>query len=375
VRGWREQVNSRVAHDAGSAYQAYVRLTLASVRAFGAQLIVKLRGAPERSPLSRVMAEVIDAWAIRKGVVYESDETQALEFENASAGEMPVWVRYLLAFDVKYRERRLHFLIEGQNRLYQQIDQAQFNGLDPLVVDRLKREFYARLDDLRRKERPDYFGAEVYGLVHDIILEHPTPDEMRNMRAYATTFVERHFDKLDRLIEALAAEIKLDGSTRDLDDLMASLDPAQWHPDARREVLVNYLGFPFWDVLTFPITGAFEVDELNEILVDRISPQDTGTLKGFEGIASLKGIGFAHFAAFLSRSYRENDYLLGRLHATDRLIDIVCDAAGPEAAARIDVLGLKKRAFSRIVDAEEKHLGDSADLIASLRQCIAAIGA
>jgi patatin-related protein len=374
VRGWREQVNERVARDAGFAYQAYVRLKLASVRAFGAQLIIKLRGAPERSPLSRVMSEIIDAWAVRKGVVYESDETRALEFETPAVGEMPVWVRYLLAFDVKYRERRLHFLIEGQNRLYQQIDQAQFNGLDPLAVDRLKRAFYARLDDLRRKERPDYFSADVYALVHDIIPDQPTADEARNLHAYAASFVERHFDKLDRLIEALAAEIKLDDSTRDLDELMASLDPAQWHPDARREVLVNYLGFPFWDVLTFPITGALDVGELNEILVDRISPQDTRTLKGFEGIGSLKGIGFAHFAAFLSRSYRENDYLLGRLHATDRLIDIVCDAAGPEAAAHIDVLGLKKRAFSRIVDAEEKHLGDSADLIASLRKCIAGIG-
>ena len=375
VRDWREQVNSQVARDAGFAYQAYVRLKLASVRAFGAQLIVKLRGAPEKSPLSRVVAEIIDAWAVRKGVVYESEETQALEFETAAAGQMPVWVRYLLAFDVKYRERRLHFLIEGQNRLYEHIDQAHFNGLDPLVVDRLKREFYARLDSLRRKERPDYYSGDVYGLVHDIIPEEPTPDEVRNLRAYAAAFVDKHFDKLDRLIEALAAEIKLDNSTRDLDDLLASLDPAQWHPGARREVLVNYLGFPFWDVLTFPMTNAREIGELNEILVDRISPQDTRTLKGFEGIASLKGIGFAHFAAFLSRSYRENDYLLGRLHATDRLIDIVCDAAGPEAAGKIDVLALKRKAFSRILDAEEKHLGQSADLFAALRRCIADIGA
>ncbi len=374
VRSWREEVNSRVARDAGFAYQAYVRLKLASVRAFGAQLIVKLRGAPEKSPLSRVVAEIIDAWAICKGVVYESDETQALEFETATAGHVPVWVRYLLAFDVKYRERRLHFLIEGQNRLYEHIDQAHFNGLDPLVVDRLKREFYARLDGLRRKERADYYSSDVYGLVHDIIPEEPTPDEVRDLHAYAASFVERHFDKLDRLIEALAAEIKLDDSTRDLDDLLASLDPARWHPGARREVLVNYLGFPFWDVLTFPMINAREIGELNEILVDRISPQDTRTLKGFEGIASLKGIGFGHFAAFLSRAYRENDYLLGRLHAIDRLIDIVCDTAGHEAAAKIDVLALKRNAFTRILDAEEKHLGQSKDLIASLRKCIAAIG-
>ena len=243
------------------------------------------------------------------------------------------------------------------------------------MVDRLKRDFYARLDGLRRKERPEYYSADVYGLVHDIIPEEPTPEEVRNLHAYAASFVDRHFDKLDRLIEALAAEIKLDHSTRDLDDLLASLDPARWHPGARREVLVNYLGFPFWDVLTFPMTNAHAMGELNEILVDRISPQDTRTLKGFEGIASLKGIGFAHFAAFLSRAYRENDYLLGRLHATDRLIDIVCDAAGPEAAGKIDVLALKQKAFSRILDAEEKHLGQSAELIASLRRCIADIGA
>ena len=71
VRGWREQVNAQVARDAGFAYQAYVRLKLASVRAFGAQLIVKLRGAPAQSPLARVVAEIIDAWAVRKGIVYE----------------------------------------------------------------------------------------------------------------------------------------------------------------------------------------------------------------------------------------------------------------------------------------------------------------
>ncbi len=374
VRAWREEVNSRVARDAGFAYQAYVRLKLASVRAFGAQLIVKLRGAPERSPLSRVVAEIIDAWAVRKGVVYESEETHALEFETAAIGQMPVWVRYLLAFDVKYRERRLHFLIEGQNRLYEHIDQARLNGLDPQLVDRLKRDFYARLDSLRRRQRADYFSADVYGLVHDIIPEEPTPDEVKDLHGYAASFVDRHFDKLDRLIEALSAEIKLDDSTRDLDDLLASLDARQWHPGARREVLVNYLGFPFWDVLTFPMTSAREVGELNEILVDRISPQDTRTLKGFEGIGSLKGIGFAHFAAFLSRSYRENDYLLGRLHATDRLIDIVCDAAGQEATAKIDVLMLKRNAFSRILDAEERHLGQSTELFAALRKCIAAIG-
>jgi hypothetical protein len=128
--------------------------------------------------------------------------------------------------------------------------------------------------------------------------------------------------------------------------------------------------------LTFPITSARDIGELNEILIDRISPQDARALKGFDGIESLKGIGFGHFAAFLSRGYRENDYLLGRLHALDRLIDIVCDAAGTDAIKdRVDVLALKKRGFDRILDAEETHLTHSQDLIAALRRCVGAIGA
>jgi patatin-related protein len=376
LRAWREQVNSHVARDAGFAYQAYVRLKLASVRAFGAQLIVKLRGVPAQSPLSRVVAEIIDAWAVRKGIVYERSESEALEFEAQTGEHLPPWVKYLLAFDVKYRERRLHFLIEGQNRLYQLIGQEHFAGLDPFLVDRLKREFYGRLDSLRRRENVRFYSREVRDLVADIFPAAPSAGEIKHLDSYAKSFVEQHSDKIDQLIETLAFEIGLNASTREIDDLLASLDPVAWHPEARHEVLVNYLGFPFWDVLTFPITSARDIGELNEILIDRISPQDARVLKGFDGIESLKGIGFGHFAAFLSRSYRENDYLLGRLHALDRLIDIVCDAAGIDAIKdRVDVLALKKRGFGRILDAEEKHLTHSQDLIAALRRCVGAIGA
>jgi hypothetical protein len=35
---------------------------------------------------------------------------------------------------------------------------------------------------------------------------------------------------------------------------------------------------------------------------------------------------------------------------------------------------LKRNAFSRILDTEEKHLGQSTALFAALRKCIAAIG-
>ena len=183
LRAWREQVNSHVARDAGFAYQAYVRLKLASVRAFGAELIAKLRGVPTQSPLWRVVTEIIDAWALAKGIVYERADSEALEFEIGTDEHLPAWVKYLLAFDVKYRVRRMHFLIKGQNRLYQLIDQDRFAGLDPLVVDRLKREFYGRLDALRRRETAEYYSREVRELAADIFPAAPSGAEIKHLEA------------------------------------------------------------------------------------------------------------------------------------------------------------------------------------------------
>ena len=73
----------------------------------------------------------------------------------------------------------------------------------------------------------------------------------------------------------IATVLDLDGATGDLDGLIAGLDPKDWHHQARRDVLVNYLGFPFWDVLTFPMMSRdVKAASSIEILIDRISPQD-----------------------------------------------------------------------------------------------------
>ena len=90
-------------------------------------------------------------------------------------------------------------------------------------------------------------------------------------------------------------------------------------------MLINYLGFPFWDVLTLSATTAQQAGEFNEILINRISPQDSTTLTGFNGEECLKGVRL-DISRPSSRAYRENDYSLGRLYAIDRLIDIVCDS-------------------------------------------------
>ena len=66
-------------------------------------------------------------------------------------------------------------------------------------------------------------------------------------------------------------------------DHIAGSSTAESSPAAlRREVLVNYLGFSFWDVWTFPISEWHDLEEHREIRVDRISPIDATSLRSKE---------------------------------------------------------------------------------------------
>ncbi len=375
IKAWREHVNAQVVREAGFAYEAYVRLKLAAVRGFISRLIVGLRGVPERSPFANAISMIIDVWAARSGYVYAEAADASAPYGGGDAGSLPRWAEFFLAFDVEYRKRRLNFLIEGQNELFRMMLENQLDGLEPRAISKLKQAFYRCLDNLRRRQEPQFFSPVTVALIRATFSRGPQASEARDLNAYAEGFVARNAKRLDLLIERLAAEINLDETTRDVDNLLASLDIAEWPEMARREVLVNYLGFPYFDVLTLPVTTKREAGEFREILIDRISPQDVRSLEGFSGSQSLKGIGFGHFAAFLSRAYRENDYLLGRLHAIDRLIDLVCDCAKLDPSApRLDIAALKRGAFERVLRTEEPHLTKSRELVAALRRSIAKIG-
>jgi len=327
-----------------------------------------IRAVRPHTPFARAIAQTIDAWAEQTGTVYDPTHTEALRNETAQdQGALPPWIEFLLAFDVDYRRRRLHFMVEGLNRLYAMVNERQPQSLDFTVVDRLKRRMYESLDRLHQRQAESRFDSVTRALVGDIFAAPPSAGETREITAYAHALADRRRATLDRLITRLAGEVDLAASTRDLDVLLAGLD--SWPVEARREVLINYLGFPFWDLLTFPVMTWREIGEFNEILVDRISPDDARLINRL-GKFPLKGTGFEHFAAFLSRGYRENDYLLGRLHALDRLIDIVCDCAGIDVDKRPDILALKRRGLVRILDAEAEHLPNSKALISTLRHAV-----
>jgi hypothetical protein len=114
------------------------------------------------------------------------------------------------------------------------------------------------------------------------------------------------------------------------------------------------------------VTDWRELGEFEEIKVDRISPEDATTIRPGGTADTLKGTEFGHFGAFFSRSYRENDYLWGRLHAAERLIDIVCDAVPETGGDSIDRAAFKSRAFNAILKNERDHLPAVKSLLNSL---------
>jgi hypothetical protein len=266
-----------------------------------------------------------------------------------------------LAFDVDYRKRWLH-PDRGSEPSLSEARITGPEGLEGQAVDSRKRRFYDRLT-LTAGQMPST-DAVSSSLVEDIFRVAPSPSEIREIGAYAQAFATRHRTQLDQLVDRLGSVIDLNASTRDVDLLLANTN--EWPRRGLQEVLVNYLGFPFWDVLTFPVLPWREAGEFNEIRVDRISAQDARVMERM-GSFPVKGTAFNQFAAFLSRAYRENDYLLGRLHALERLIDIVCDAAGPDAIKSPAVHALKKRGFLQILDTEEPHLPTCSAMIAQLR--------
>ena len=179
--------------------------------------------------------------------------------------------------------------------------------------------------------------------------------------------------RIDPVISRLAQDLDLEAADRALDQLFADFSTEPDLGAVRDELMLSYVGFAFWDVLTFPIAQR-EGGEFNEIRVDRISPDDCRAIREGGAAAMLKGVDFNHFGAFFSRPHRENDYLCGRLHGAERAIDLLVDAAQIEGASgALDVRSLKKRAFLAILDTEAAHLTESAELFTSLRAEIARI--
>ncbi|MOA11487.1 hypothetical protein D3C78_1314320 [compost metagenome] len=84
----------------------------------------------------------------------------------------------------------------------------------------------------------------------------------------------------------------------------------------------------------------------------------------------LQGSSFAGFGGFLGRAIRENDYLWGRLHAVDRLFDILLSTVPANLRDGLAVDALKKRAFERVLEEEGRRLELVPELIARIGEAV-----
>ncbi|MFP5454264.1 MAG: DUF3376 domain-containing protein, partial [Alphaproteobacteria bacterium] len=125
----------------------------------------------------------------------------------------------------------------------------------------------------------------------------------------------------------------------------------------RRTLLLAYLGFGFYDLATLSLIRAQGAQEFHSIQVDRISPDDAGSIRQGGATATLKGIELNLFGAFFCRAYRENDYLWGRLHGAERMIDVLMSTLPEERGFTAEeIRHLKRSLFHAIVDEERGRL-------------------
>lgn len=327
-------MHRRAAQGAGFAYVAYGRLKLSAVVTDRAALIVRLSG--DRHDAAAVEARLHAHLAAIGADVFTTPTGHSVD--------TPATVAFLRAHDVAFRIRRLRFLA------------------------RRLAENQAESREAGEENAPDRALMAVRDLCYDAIARYMA---QADAALQSETLRRRATEALlapGAMLDAIAAAGDLDALDLAVERELAPLLTALPLPE-RRRMLRAYIGFPFFDIATLPILQDEGLDEYDPIKVDRISPDDATALRSGGAAATLKGIEFNTFGAFFSRAYRENDYLWGRLHAADRLVDIVLSAAS--ATCGIDALAHKRALFAAILDEEELRLPAVGTLIAELRDELA----
>jgi len=311
LAGWRARAHKAAAADAGIAYAAYDRL--------------------KREGVLDLAADLANQAALGRGTGRRARLRAALATALAEADPVDLLRRY----DLRFRIRRLRLLARRAAELESDHPEADLAPARQAIyaalagyLDALRAEHHASLRRTARATRAD--GGP--------------------------------------LAEALAASLDLHRLDAETDATLATALAGLPRP-LRRALLLAYLGFLYFDIATFPLLQGEGLDEFDPIRVDRIAPDDATAIRAGGAEATLKGIRFNSFGAFFSRGYRENDYLWGRLHGAERMIDIAVSALPRHARMRPGrVAALKRAAFHAILDEEAPRLSTATQMIASLRR-------
>ncbi|MDE1918324.1 MAG: patatin-like protein [Sphingomonadales bacterium] len=303
---WRAATQGAAAAQAGYAYQAYAKVKLESTL----DTITRVVHASVLHMESSAIRDALGQWAAHN-LRLTATEGPGLSSEL---------IAFLRVHDGAYRERRLRYLLR-------QLDEARL--------------------DLPAAHAADYETARAAAWqALSLCLTRPASPSIDASRALTEP---------GEVLRALAAASTLCQLDRQVDAILATALTTMAEPLARL-VLHAYLGFAFYDVATLALLQGSGLAEMNPVKVDRISPSDaTGPIR------RLKGEEFHYFAAFFSRAYREHDYLLGRLHAAGRLIDILTSSS-PHPMAPERVTSFRQRLFAAILEDEKDKLRADPDL-------------
>jgi patatin-related protein len=328
---WRSKAQSLAARNAGFAYVAYGQLKVAQIVENLAQRLARLGDVAPEAVRAALWREIRERGFDRPA--------QA----QSQTGAVSDYVTFLRNFDLEFRIRRLRFLIRRVNAL----TEAASDTGTRAALDTMKAGLYQIIAPHLQRRQPGFFDAAVR--------ESAARSAMAPGAAMA----------------ALASALDLKGLDAESDAALVRLFGTGLPRGLRRTLISAYLGFPFFDIALLPLLQGETSDEFDEIKVDRLSPDDSLSLRAAGG-GRLKGAQFNAFGAFFSRAYREHDYLWGRLHGAERLIDIVASAL-PEAAMlpTAELTRLKHRAFVAIVEDERAQLQQVPELFEALDRVLA----
>lgn len=325
LANWRRRAQAAAASKAGYGYAAYGHLKMAGVADLITQLLYNIGGEQGQRRLTHLRGLV--AGAVRAQGVDETGPTFA-------GGTNPATIAFLRSFDLGFRIRRLRLMARRLTDLEISYDEAD--------IATLRSAIYASLAAYLECKRTESHAA----LRRDV----------RALRGDAAPILARLAESLNLKVLDDEAEVRLAAAF------------AEASREVRRAMLLAYLGFPYFDVATLPLLQGEGLDEFDPIKVDRISPDDATSIRAGGAEATLKGIQFNSFGAFFSRAYRENDYLWGRLHGAERMIDIIVSTLPANMRMKPGrIAAVKRAAFTAILDEEEPKLTAISSLITSLR--------
>ena len=335
IAAWRQRAHEHAARRAGFTYAGYGQLKLTLIAEELASTIALLAGTEDSA----------ERHAIRDGI---AAHLRGLGFEEAdalgSSGTSDALIQFLRQHDLGFRIRRLRFLADRLTEM-----ETGAGGSDEAALQAARDAIYGSLAGVLDLQMRDHYARPVV--------------------AAAIGFAEDP----ETALSGIAAVRQLEALDIETDRAIAAVLPRLSKTD-RRGLLLAYLGFSFYDLATLSLMRLQGAQEFHAIQVDRISPDDCHSIRAGGAATTLKGIEFNLFGAFFSRAYRENDYLWGRLHGAERMVDIVASAIPMgETIADEDIAAIKQALFRAILDEERGQLTAIADLVATIDSEVASM--